>query len=651
MGGGQDLHEPFLPCSAAPPYEASLGKPSFSRRLREKRLAKVGRVRFVTMDRASSRVEQWPDFRPKHVLYEDADLIAVHKPAGVSSQAAQPDRPDDLATRLRSFLATRDGKTPSAVYLGVHQRLDRDTSGVILFTKRPEVNASIAAQLEGRSVEKRYVAAVVGWPERWRETTLDDDLVKGNDGRMEVVASRGPGQASRGARTHRGRQPPRERMHRGQRAVTHVALRARRGERALLDLVLETGRTHQARVQLAHAGAPIAGDPIYRGAPAPRLLLHAVSIEFEHPRSKKKIVVRDEFAREEMLAWLEHGDWGYGVYDDAKALERALLLAMERRWGLGRSADRDPPERRTTAFRLVNEEGDALPGLAVDVYGEHLVAQIYVSDEWERAGRRERVLDALSALGFAGVYLKLRPKQANVLVDTRRDDLAPREPVRGTGAADEIVVYEEGVPYGVRLGDGLSTGIFLDQRLNRRVVRDISRGARVANLFSYTCAFSIVAALGGAKRTVSVDASLAALERGRAGFGLAGLVLGAEHVFVGEDAFTWLAKTKKKGVELFDLIVLDPPSYSSTKKRRFVAESDYDELVSLAAAVVAPGGRILACSNHRAMARQKLRRLVHEGARAAHRGVVQLKDLPDAPDFPGVLGRDPHMKSVLVTLD
>jgi 23S rRNA (cytosine1962-C5)-methyltransferase len=335
------------------------------------------------------------------------------------------------------------------------------------------------------------------------------------------------------------------------------------------------------------------------------------------------------------------------VYDDRRALDAALALACERRWGLGHMSEH--PDARTTAFRLVNEEGDRLPGLAVDVYGGHLVAQIYVSEEWEVEGRKERLLDALDALGFDGIYLKLRPKQSNVLVDTRRDDLAPKTPVRGNAASDPLTVYEEGMPFVVRLGDGLSTGIFLDQRQNRRVVRDSARGARVANLFSYTCAFSIAAALGGAKRTVSVDASLAALERGREGFRVAGMELGRDHSFVGEDAFTWLAKAAKKD-ERFDLVIVDPPSYSSTKKRRFVAESDYDELIALVAAVVAPGGRILACCNHRGMARQKLRRLVHEGARAAKREVVQLKDLPDAPDFPGALGRDPHMKSMLATL-
>ena len=588
------------------------------------------------------RARVWPHFREEYVLYEDDDIIAVHKPAGVPSQAANPERPDDLVFRLRAFLAARDGTTEP--YLGVHQRLDRDTSGVVLFTKRPQVNAALAKQFEGRTLKKSYLAAVSGWPARAREATLDDMLRKGDGGRMEVVPRRGRASSAG-----------------GQRAVTHVRVRTRStaDNRVLLELRLETGRTHQARVQLAHAGSPIAGDPMYGGALAPRLMLHAAGLELDHPRTGKRLVIRDE-APAEMVEWVARGDCGTSIYDDVAALERSLGLAVERRWGLGQSALRDPEERRTTAFRLVNEEGDALPGLAVDVYGDHLVAQLHVDrltagGIWDDAARRDRVLDRLHALGFDGIYLKLRPKQANVLVDTRRDDLAPALPVRGLPtSAPEIEVREEGIPYRVRLGDGLSTGIFLDQRPNRRLVREIASGAHVLNLFSYTCGFSVAAALGGAARTVSVDASVQALERGRANFEAAGVALGkagpgAVHSFVAEDVFAWLGRAATKK-ERFDIVIVDPPSYSSTKKRRFVAESDYDDLVALAARVLGPHGKLVACCNHRGLARGKLRRFVAQGMKAENRELAQLKDLPDAPDFPGPLGREPHMKSVLATL-
>src|SRR5579862_5452733 len=107
------------------------------------------------MDRRSV----WPDFRDAWIVHEDADIIVVDKPVGVSSQAADPSSPDDVVSRLRSFLVAR-GADP---YLGVHQRLDRDTSGLVVFARRRTANAALAAQFEGRRVEKKYVACVTGW--------------------------------------------------------------------------------------------------------------------------------------------------------------------------------------------------------------------------------------------------------------------------------------------------------------------------------------------------------------------------------------------------------------------------------------------------------------------------------------------------------
>src|SRR5580692_10933364 len=127
------------------------------------------------MDRAAI----WPDFDEAWILYEDDDLIAVDKPAGMPSQATDAGRRDDLVSRLSAHLAARGRGKP---YLGVHQRLDKDTSGVLVMTKRREVNAAVAAQFEGRTVEKRYRAAVTGWS-RGRRATLKDALAPGEGGR------------------------------------------------------------------------------------------------------------------------------------------------------------------------------------------------------------------------------------------------------------------------------------------------------------------------------------------------------------------------------------------------------------------------------------------------------------------------------------
>ncbi len=496
--------------------------------------------------------------------------------------------------------------------------------------------------------------------------TLRDALAPDRDGRMRVVPGGERGAAARGAVL----------------AVTHARVLAQRGERTMLELELETGRTHQARVQLAHAGAPIAGDGAYGGVSAPRLMLHASALSLEHPATRKPLRFEAPVPPE-FQAWLAQGEVGDAVYRDGAALAGAIERALERRWGLGRGDDGPRP---TTAFRLINEEGDGLPRLAVDVYGGWLVAQLYHDrpdrpdrpdrsaraerpdrrerkaapegrearpepDEgpWAEPATREALLDRLHGLGFDGVYLKVRPKQANVLVDTRREDLAPRLPVRGEPAPEDLAIVEEGVPLLVRLGDGLSTGLFLDQRANRRRVREMAAGASVANLFAYTCAFSVAAALGGAARTVSVDASVAALERGRANMEHAGVRPLDAHTFVAEDAFAWRARSARRA-ERFDLVVLDPPSYSSTKRGRFVADSDYGALAAAAIELLAPGGRLLACTNHRGISPARFRRILFDAARTARRDVTQIKDLAEPADFPAVPGAGPHMKSALVTL-
>ena len=140
--------------------------------------------------------------------------------------------------------------------------------------------------------------------------------------------------------------------------------------------------------------------------------------------------------------------------------------------------------------------------------GEHLVLRI-VDDVAEPDV--DALLDALAELGFAGIYLKRHPKQASDMVDPRDERVAPALPVRGEPAPEVFEVHEQGVPFEVRLHDGLRTGLFLDQRDNRRRIRELASGKRVLNLFAYTGSFSVAALAGGAVSAVSVDVSQAAL--------------------------------------------------------------------------------------------------------------------------------------------
>ncbi len=548
----------------------------------------------------------FPHARDAWILHHDEDLLAVDKPAYLSTHAPEADRSDDVRSRLLAWLAARGEASP---YLGVHQRLDKGTSGVLVFTRRKQANASMARQFEGRLVRKTYLAAVT-FEKLAPKGTLRHRLAPGDDGAMRVVP--------------RG----------GVEAITSYEVVRRSKGRALVRCFPETGRTHQIRVQLAEIGAPVGGDRLYGGAAAPRLMLHAAALGLSHPTTDAKMEIA---APTPALfdAWLDGAGEPLASVD---AIERALRDAADARYGVGR----DP---ETTAVRLANAGGDGLPGVAIDLYGEHLVASI--GEEVDPA-LRARVLDAAARLGAAGVYVKVRPKHASVVSEAAREELLPKHAVRGTDAPEAFDVLEHAMRLRVRLGDGFSTGLFLDQRENRRRVRSFASGARVLNLFAYTGAFSAAAALGGARSSVTVDVSHAALAWARENLDAVGADP-KQHEIVEADVIAWLGSKGARGEE-FDLVILDPPSFATTKKSRFSAEDDYPMLAAKALRWLSPGGRLLACTNHKGISRGRFRRHLHEAAREAGREVVQMKDLPDPVDFPPDPGAEAHLKSLLVTV-
>jgi 23S rRNA (cytosine1962-C5)-methyltransferase len=322
-------------------------------------------------------------------------------------------------------------------------------------------------------------------------------------------------------------------------------------------------------------------------------------------------------------------------------LVRSLLeRARERRRALGL------PSEKTSAYRLVHGAGDELEGLTVDVYSEWLVANLYTE---QRGAREEGWLDALNELGFRGVYLKERPRQANELDDAERRARAPERAVRGEDAPESFAIVESGVPFQVRLGDGLSTGLFLDQRENRARLMAMSKGKRVLNLFAYACAFGVVAARGGAAATTNIDLSVAALERGKLNYRAAGVDLEGQRFFA-RDVLETLPRIARRG-ERFEIVVLDPPSYASSKsKGRFNVERDYAHLARLALDVLTPGGTLLACTNHQGLRENDLAQAIRSAAAGAGRIINSLEFSSPPADHPVPTGRPAHLKSAWCVL-
>jgi 23S rRNA (cytosine1962-C5)-methyltransferase len=542
----------------------------------------------------------FPAFRSQRILHDQGGLLLVDKPPGLVVHGGDEQQASDLVSRLKRFLRARG----EADYLGVHQRLDLGTSGVLAFTRDPALNAPIAEQMEAHSVERTYVAVVaLSDKAKLRDSGMFEERLETLKGRTRVVKSG------------------------GLRALTRYRVLKSVQHRALLELRPETGRTHQLRVHLSHAGAPILGDTIYGTSAAERLFLHARDLVLHEPALSAHANVPSAF-------------------DDALHARQPELGSPERvRQNLADAGClREPLLSATNTFRIVNDAGDFLPGVCVDRYGDFAVLSLS-SDE--AADRRRELADLLREFGARGVYSKQRAR-----ADLRRQahtELAPKEPIAGEAAESPLVVQEGRARFAVTLDEGLSCGLFLDQRDNRGRVAALCAGRKVLNLFSYTCSFSVYAALASAERVTSVDLSGHALARGRENFSLNGLDPAA-HAFVQTDALEWLVRAAKRG-EKFGVVILDPPSFSTSGKgKTFRVADGYRGALERVFGVLERGGRVLAVTNHRKTSPQAFRKIVHDAARAAGREISQLKDLPSPLDCPpGPAGPFPA-KSVLISV-
>jgi 23S rRNA pseudouridine1911/1915/1917 synthase len=229
---------------------------------------------------------------PLDVVYEDADLLVVNKPAGLTVHPA-PGHPS--GTLVNAVLA-RVPDLPGiggTLRPGIVHRLDKDTSGLLVVAKTDEAHRSLAAQLRTHSVVRMYLAVVRG-------------RLRRDAGVIAAPIGRHPAHRTRLAVVPRGRE-----------AVTHYEVLERFRTATLLACRLETGRTHQIRVHLTHIGHPILGDPVYGRAPAPemrRQALHAARLEFTHPRTGRRITCTAPIPEDmgTLLARLRHEEGGRG---------------------------------------------------------------------------------------------------------------------------------------------------------------------------------------------------------------------------------------------------------------------------------------------------------------------------------------------------
>jgi 23S rRNA (cytosine1962-C5)-methyltransferase len=246
-------------------------------------------------------------------------------------------------------------------------------------------------------------------------------------------------------------------------------------------------------------------------------------------------------------------------------------------------------EAGCTAYRWLFGEGDGLPGLTVDRYGDFAVMQTYM----DGAGQLiEWLADALNQVApLRGILIRRRAVEDDERLNVERSSV---QTLWGAAPPTNLVVREHGLQFFADLRGGQKTGLFLDHRENRRFVEGVSAGRTVLNCFAYTGAFSLYALRGGAHSVVSADIGKGLAEATAANLALNGRDA-ARHSFVTADCFELLDLYVAEGRQ-FDLLILDPPSFAKSKQNRYAAERAYTRLNALAMRCVAPGGLLATAS-------------------------------------------------------
>jgi len=283
----------------------------------------------------------------------------------------------------------------------------------------------------------------------------------------------------------------------------------------------------------------------------------------------------------------------------------------------------------TTAFRLLNGEGDGVPGVVADVYERFVVLVTYADS-----------LASVLPMLVAALERELAPE--GIVLRERRSagDSGDAESrlrlLSGQKPPSRLVVSENGMRLSANLEAGQKTGLFLDHRENRAFVRALAQGRECLNLFSYTGAFSVALALGGAKHVTSVDVATGALDAARENFALNRLAP-EEHAFVAADVFRYLEAARAEG-RRFDLVVCDPPSFAKSREHARAALRAYVRLNAQGLSVTRPGGLYAAASCTAQVSPEAFRDALAQAAARARVRFQIVHDAAQAIDHPVAVG-------------
>lgn len=297
-------------------------------------------------------------------------------------------------------------------------------------------------------------------------------------------------------------------------------------------------------------------------------------------------------------------------------IERTLKEAFGHRQGFF-----DDPS--TTAFRLFNGEGDGFGGLTIDYYDGFYLLSWYSEGVYTF---KDEVISALQNVADCrGIYQKKR-------FDTKGQYIEEDDFVAGERGEFPLIVKENGINFAVYLNDGAMTGIFLDQRDVRNALKEkYARGKTVLNTFSYTGAFSVAAAIGGAVKTTSVDLAKRSNSKTIEQFSVNGIDYESQDILV-MDVFNYFKYAKRKELK-FDVVVLDPPSFARSKKYTFSTSKDYTNLMKEAIAITEQKGLIVASTNSASFGMKKFKGFIEKAFKEEGRKYRIVEEFTLPADF------------------
>lgn len=307
---------------------------------------------------------------------------------------------------------------------------------------------------------------------------------------------------------------------------------------------------------------------------------------------------------------------------------------IQKAWGLRK---KNLDLTGTNVYRLINSYGDALPEVTIDVYDKSILVQYFTP--YEKHGKNS-IYQALNEL--------LAPKTVTEKIRLKGEDIKTHL-VSGLKIPENFVVLENSIPFNISFTEGGGTGLFLDQRDNRKKVQALAKDKEVLNCFCYTASFSVYAGLGGAVRTTNIDLSKKAIEWGKRNF-LLNQLDASHHEFIVGDVWDWTKIFQKKG-RTFDMIIIDPPSFSTSKTTVFTIEKDFPQLLGRGLNLLREDGILIFSTNLAKMSFSKFFQLLPKLKDFTSKSYKLIGVSSQGLDFPidGIHLGEPYLKFIMLS--